>query len=78
MRILGISNPNFLGVTIATQAICTDWLPAPHMNSPYEWQKLSSEIFHKGPDVVVVGGWSRGYLNLLQDLKRSGSKTSQS
>jgi hypothetical protein len=74
MRILGISNPDFLGVSVATRAICTDWLPAPHMASPHEWQQLASAIFHKGPDVLVVGGWSKGYIELLTELKRSGNK----
>ena len=74
MRILGLSNPHYSGVTIATKAITTNWMAAPAMTSPYEWQRLSSEIFHFGPQVLVVGGWSQGYLDLLKDIKRSGHK----
>jgi hypothetical protein len=74
VRILGISNPNFLGVTVATKAVCTDWFPAAHMLKPYEWQQLATMIFHYGPDVLVVGGWSDGYTQLLTELRRNGNK----
>lgn len=74
MKILGISNPDFLGVSIATQAICTNWLPVPHMTAPHEWRKLTSTIFHSNPEVLVVGGWSKGYTSLLTELRREGHK----
>lgn len=74
MKILGISNPDFLGVSVATQAICTDWLPVPHMTAPHEWRKLTSAIFHANPQVLVVGGWSKGYTSLLTELRREGHK----
>ena len=68
MKILGISNPNFTGVTIATKANCTHYLPVPHMQSPGQMVPVIRSILNQKPDLMIVGGWSKGYLDMLRAL----------
>lgn len=70
MRILGISNPNFIGVTAATKAIVTDYIPLPHQNNVQNLPQFAAQLAELSPDILVVGGWSIGYDYLLKELKK--------
>lgn len=70
MKILGISNPSFTGVTVATRAICTDYFGIPHIQNIAHIKALVKTIQQVEPDLLVVGGWSQGYMELLADLQR--------
>lgn len=69
MKILGISNPNFVGVTVATKAICTDYVPVNHINHNTLTPTIAQTILKEDPDVLVIGGWSKGYGDLLTHLR---------
>lgn len=73
LKILGISNPSFTGVTVATKAICTDYYPIGHQTDTLQIQRLAKAIVNFNPDVLVVGGWSRGY-NFLVEFMRHHKK----
>lgn len=66
---MGISNPNFIGVTVATKAICTDYAPVNHVNHSTLVPMIAQTILKEDPDVLVVGGWSKGYGDILAYLK---------
>lgn len=69
MKVVAISNPNFQGVTVATKAIAHEYIPVAHLeHGAHEVQALQAILGAK-PDLLVVGGWSKGYLSLLRDLK---------
>lgn len=70
MKILGISNPNYMGVTIATKAICTDYLPLPDFKHTNQVTSVARAIIDYKPDILVVGGWSNGYTELLAHMKK--------
>lgn len=70
MKILGISNPGFTGVSVATKAIVTDYYPVPHLDQRVQVQNIVSMILRFDPDVLVIGGWSRGYSELVGILSK--------
>lgn len=69
MKVVGISNGQFTGVTVATQANCHDWLDVGHIDNTSLARPILLKIFDKQPDLLLVGGWSRGYAYLLRELK---------
>ncbi len=69
-RILGISNPKFIGVRTATEAICTDYTPIPHLTAN-DIGYYTKEILKQSPDILIVGGWSQGYQELLAEIYKS-------
>lgn len=73
MRILGISNPNFTGVTVATKAVTTDYFPVPHIEVEARARNIGEQILRWRPDILIVGGWSRGYGALLAALGKGRS-----
>lgn len=70
MKILGISNPGFQGVTFATQAITEHYLGVPPVMHTSHIKPIIAKILKYEPDVLVVGGWSDGYGELLAELKK--------
>jgi len=74
MKILGISNPEFIGVTVATKAICTSHYPVPHLDPGPQIARMAEVVLDQKPNLLTVGGWSRGYLELLEYLRRAGRK----
>lgn len=68
MRVLGISNPHFKGVSIATRAICTEYMPIMHIAHTGSIIQLVSSIIATDPDILIIGGWSKGYDELLMKL----------
>lgn len=71
MKILGISNPSFIGVSNATKAHCTDWYGVPAVTVPGQAQNIAEAAFHYRPDLMIIGGWSPGYDSMLRELKRT-------
>jgi len=69
VKVLGISNPNFKGVSIATRATCTEYYPLPHIEHPGATIQYVRTLLALDPDILVVGGWSKGYKELLLKLK---------
>lgn len=70
MKILGISNQNFIGVTVATRAICTEYYPVAHQNDERAAAHLGRQIAKFNPDLLVVGGWSQGYGVVLSEMHK--------
>lgn len=70
MKILGLSNPQFQGVTVATKAIVTDYCGVGHIDNSISAPNIAREILNFNPDVLVVGGWSRGYDVLMAQISR--------
>lgn len=70
MKILGISNPAFSGVTVATRAICTEYMGVPHFQVRPQIGRIAEAIARQNPDLLLVGGWSTGYDELLSMLSR--------
>lgn len=70
MKILGISNPSFTGVTLATKAHCTDWYGVASATAPGQAQLIAETAFKANPDLLIIGGWSPGYEAMLRELKR--------
>src|SRR5574343_1481675 len=70
MKVVGISNGNFNGVTVATQANCHEWVDVRHLDNVSRAQLTVRSILEKEPDVLLVGGWSKGYTFLLQDIRQ--------
>lgn len=60
MKVLGLANPMFHGVQIATKAVSTDFCTAGHV-TPGVAQAIGKQIVDFNPDVLIVGGWSKGY-----------------
>lgn len=71
MKILGISNPSFTGVTVATKAICTDYYPVLPITDIKNSYSLAKAIVNFKPDLLIVGGWSAGYNYLLEAMRVS-------
>jgi len=73
MKILGISNPAYVGVRIATQAICSQYIPAAECTATAaisaKSEHLATAIMEACPDVLIVGGWCKWYRHLLERLK---------
>ena len=69
MKIVAISNPHFTGVTVATKAVCHEYVPAPHLTDAGQVMELARAIMLANPDVLVIGGWSKGYVELLQHIE---------
>lgn len=70
MKILGISNQNFVGVTVATRAVCTDYYPVAHQNDALAAAHLGRQIAKVKPDLLIVGGWSQGYDTVLTEMNK--------
>lgn len=70
MRILGISNPTFVGVTVATKAVTTDYYPLLPLDNPAKAPNIANAIARWKPDVLVIGGWSAGYRSIVEELRR--------
>lgn len=70
MRILGVSNPTFVGVTVATKAIVTDYYPLSGIDVPGKAIGLAQAISRWKPDILVIGGWSTGYEHLVEELSK--------
>lgn len=71
MKILGISNPNFIGVSAATRAIVTDYLPIAHQHGGEAIATIARQIVALNPDILIIGGWSIGYDWLVKEMKRT-------
>jgi glycosyltransferase involved in cell wall biosynthesis len=69
VKILGISNPQFSGVTVATKAVVSDYAPIAHIDDYMKPAQVAESILRWNPEVLVVGGWSRGYAEILKKLK---------
>lgn len=71
MRTLGISNPAFQGVTVATQAIVSSYYGLGHLDNYKLIQSISKNIINHKPELLIVGGWSRGYDQVLAEINKS-------
>ncbi len=72
MKIVGVSNPNHVGVTIATQAHCNAYLPLAGVPSASsrDVESASAAVLEVQPDILVIGGWSPLYAPLLANLRQ--------
>lgn len=74
VRIVGISNQEFIGVTVATQAVCDTFVPVPHLDNPGLVRRAATTVVQQRPDLLIVGGWSRGYGDLMSEISRAGRR----
>ena len=68
MKILGISNPNFQGVTIATKALTAAYYGLPHLTNKVMVNEAAATILNYKPELLIIGGWSMGYDQLLEQI----------
>jgi hypothetical protein len=69
VKILGVSNPRYVGVTVATKSYCTHHLAFdPLSHSSYTAAGAATHIIQLNPDLVIIGGWSPGYDQLATYL----------
>jgi len=69
VKILGVSNPSFQGVSIATQAISTAYYGVSHITNALIAKEAAKTILNYSPDILIIGGWSEGYELLLGELR---------
>jgi hypothetical protein len=66
MFIVGVSNQNYIGVTVATKAISNAWVNFDTKIFPHV---IATEIKNSNPDLIIIGGWSVGFKELVDGLK---------
>lgn len=71
-RIVGVSNPNFAGVTHATRAwVGEDNIIEIPPNTPGFCPAVVHNILVKNPNILILGGDS-GYLPIIKELRKKG------
>lgn len=66
MHIVGVSNPEYTGVTVATKAIVNSWIPLGIGSNALD---VARQIKSQKPDLIIIGGWYASFAYLVEALK---------